>query len=359
MFRYPTAITPHTIQWHLTAPLSSPPAFALPLLTPAVLATVAAGVEAIARRSEHRQPAGQLVAVRNGGRRVHVVYHAPPELVDAPCVVMEAGANSWSPVWEDVSRHVGQVARVFRYDRAGFGFSDAVKHPKERSISSIAKDLQMALSTVGANPPYVLVAHSLGALYTNVLVKLLKPSDVCGLVYVDAASPQTVTMLEDIVPKQTPPEWLARSLGYLGLLRVLAPLALRPYTLAFQGSLKKAATSTWARGDWLMAYTAEWAAALRESKQASEGLLHFPPGWLGETPIQVLVPDVYERTSGKAYISLLQSDVASYSAESALIGIKDCGHFVQIEKPHIVARAVSEVIQRAKEKRLIYSDCSG
>lgn len=81
---------------HLTARHSSPPAFALPLLTPAVLAAVAVGAEAIARRSEHRQPVGQLVAVRNDGRRVHVVYHAPPELLDTPCVVMEAGANSWS-----------------------------------------------------------------------------------------------------------------------------------------------------------------------------------------------------------------------------------------------------------------------
>lgn len=328
-------------------------AFAFAAIPPALVAAVALTKEAATRRGESRHPAGRLIPIRHNARRLHVLYHAPPELRHAPCVVMEAGANCWSPVWDDVFLRVAQIARVFRYDRAGFGFSDPDTNPNDRSVSAIATDLHMALRTAGANPPYLFVTHSLGALYSNVLVKLLPPSQVCGLVYVDASSPKTVSMLEKLVPRKTPPQWLATILGRLGLLRFLAPLALRPYVNAFNGDLRKQAVSTWARGDWLMAYTAEWATAIRESKRVGHGPLNFPPGWLGDIPICVLVPDVYERTTGKAYIALLQSAIAAYSSDSSLVEIKNCGHFVQIERPDVVAHAVREVIQRATDKQLL------
>lgn len=334
---------------HLASRRPRSPAFLFPALTPLLAAGIAATIEAATRLKERsRRPPGQLVAIRNDGRRVHVVYDAPPALESAPCVVLEAGANSWSPVWDDVASDLGSVTRVLRYDRAGFGFSDSDPSPR-RDVRSVADDLAALIKSVGARPPYVLVAHSLGALYANTLLQRLNPADVCGIVYVDAASPETVALLEKVVPTSSPPVWLARALGWFGLLRLLAPVALRPYASAFTGELRDAAMATWAKGDWLLAYTREWKAALTDIKVTGDrNAISFKPGWLGSLPIAVLVPDVYRRTKGKAYIGDLQSRLAKYSSDAIVIPVKDCGHFIQLERPDVVAGAVQDVIQRAQ-----------
>lgn len=254
-------------------------------------------------------------------------------------------------MWEEVADQLGRFSRVLRYDRAGFGFSDPADPLRVCTVGSVAEELRAMLATIGARPPYVLVAHSLGALYINVLVQRLRPKDVCGIVYVDAASPETVRLLENIVPTASPPVWLARSLGWFGLLRLLAPIILRPYAAAFRGELKNEAMATWSRGDWLMAYTQEWTGAIRSIKGSSSSeSLSFPPGWLGSTPIAVLVPDVYERTKGKAYIGGMQRFVTKYSSNATLIPVSDCGHFIQLERPDVVTDAVRLVIQRGVER---------
>lgn len=333
-------------------------AYIVPTLTPLLMAGLAAAFEALTRRKERmRRPQGQLIAIRNDGRRVHVVYDAPPTLESAPCVVMEAGANSWSPVWDDVAHHLSAVARVLRYDRAGYGFSDSDPSPT-RDVRSVADDLAATIATIGASPPYILVAHSLGALYANVLLKLLRPSDVHGVVYVDGASPETLALLKDIVPTNSPPAWLAKVLGWFGLLRLMAPLILRPYALAFRGDLKSAAMATWTKGDWLLTYTREWAAAIDDIKLNGNEELTFPPGWLGNLPIAVIIPDVYERTKGKAYIRDLQAELSTYSSDSTIIPVANCGHFVQLERPDIVADAVQQVIRKA-EVRVQIQECQG
>lgn len=249
-------------------------------------------------------------------------------------------------MWGDVATRLGQSARVLRYDRAGFGFSDGIDPECMRSVGKVADELAEMVRRIGAGPPYVLVAHSLGALYINRLMQMLTPGDVCGMVYVDAASPETVRMLEKVVPRGSPPVWLARFMGRLGLLRLLAPVILRQYADAFGEELKHEAMATWATGDWLLAYTREWAAVMNNLR--GENGLTFPAGWLGSMPIAVLVPDVYERTAGKTYIAVLQSRLTSYSLDAMLISVDNCGHFVQLERPDVVVRAVEAVIRRAE-----------
>eukprot|EP00177_Eucheuma_denticulatum_P004317 GFKZ01007840.1.p1 GENE.GFKZ01007840.1~~GFKZ01007840.1.p1 ORF type:complete len:337 (+),score=37.96 GFKZ01007840.1:978-1988(+) len=322
-------------------------AFAFPApFTPLFVAALAASAEALSRRRERRPPPGKLLPVYKSHRRVHVVYHNPLPLHGAPCVILEAGANSWSPMWAQVASRLGEFARVFRYDRAGYGFSDG-STGEGRSVAQVAAELGMLLDAVGASPPYVLVAHSLGALYINRLIMTLDPRDVWGVVYVDAASPETVRMLEKVVPRVSPPTWLARVLGWLGVLRLLAPMALTPYLREFQAGLREEAMATWARGEWLVAYTTEWTDVMRGVKGTG---MKFEEGWLGELPIAVLVPDVYERTEGKAYVGELQAAIACYSSDATVIEVSDCGHFIQLERPDVVVGAVKNVISRAKGK---------
>lgn len=412
-------------------------AFAFPALTPVAVAALATAVEALKRRREQsrRRPRGQLIALRPDGRRLHVIYDTNadintnslppspfPQSPDAssrhasttaaasgraPCIVMEAGSNSWSTIWDEVAGRVGRFTRVFRYDRFGYNFSDPFHHHHHyhrhrplqnwsspppssgsrgkgkvgRSPTSIANDLCAALASVGAAPPYIFVAHSLGALYVNAAVRALKPADVCGVVYVDAASTRTISLLRGTVPTSPAPVWLAHLLASTGVLRYLAPLALLPYWRAFPPFLREEARTVWARAKWLLAYTSEWAGAIAysenihrnvqayQSTNDSDTVYHGSgelegdedvelgantkavgdPGWLGDTPIAVLVPDVYSRTKGKTFVAPLQEKVAQYSSDATLFHVENSGHFIQLDRPDAVVDAIRHVIKRAHE----------
>jgi pimeloyl-ACP methyl ester carboxylesterase len=75
------------------------------------------------------------------------------------------------------------------------------------------------------------------------------------------------------------------------------------------------------------------------------------PGWLGQTPIAVIVPDIYDRTAGAREIGELQRRVAQYSSDVELFTPTNCGHFVQLERPDVVADAVCGVVRRALASR--------
>lgn len=68
------------------------------------------------------------------------------------------------------------------YDRAGYGGSDAAEGL--RDASNVVEELRAVLAASGHTPPYVLVGHSLGAMYVRLFART-HPEEVVGLVLVD------------------------------------------------------------------------------------------------------------------------------------------------------------------------------
>ena len=100
----------------------------------------------------------------------------------APVVVFEAGAGGGLSNWGSVLEDVTEFAAVVAYDRAGAGGSESDGElPTPRHV---AENLHALLEQVGAEPPYVLVGHSLGGPYIRMFTGMY-PDDVAGLVYVD------------------------------------------------------------------------------------------------------------------------------------------------------------------------------
>ncbi len=99
-----------------------------------------------------------------------------------PVVVFEAGAGGGLATWGSVLGDVTDFAAVVAYDRAGLGGSESDGElPTPRHV---AENLHELLEQVGAEPPYVLVGHSLGGPYIRMFTGIY-PDDVAGLVYVD------------------------------------------------------------------------------------------------------------------------------------------------------------------------------
>ena len=109
----------------------------------------------------------------------------------SPVVVFEAGLGLRLATWGSVVSDVADFAPVVAYDRAGVGQSEPDgEQPTPRHV---AENLHALLEQVGAEPPYVLVGHSLGGLLIRMFVGMY-PEDVAGLVYVD---PTMITTEED------------------------------------------------------------------------------------------------------------------------------------------------------------------
>jgi len=281
-------------------------------------------------------------------RAVYVDYKNSEKTSEKPCVVFESGANSWSSVWSGVVSGLSKHTRTFTYDRPGLGRS-ALTVPHGVSVSSAGARLVKYMGDSDVKAPYVLVAHSLGALFVNEALERLPREEILGIVYVDGASLESVKLLKKVVPRGIPSNTWAKILSNLGILRAIAPLALGRYVSSFalMPELLKEAKELWSTGEWLQAYTGEWVEAMKaaDSNESKDGQ------WLDDIPITVIVPDCYDNIPGKEYVGAMQRYLASYSRDARLIHVKNCGHFVQIERPDVVINAVKEVIDRAYRRK--------
>jgi pimeloyl-ACP methyl ester carboxylesterase len=143
-----------------------------------VLSAVAFGTGVVPAKGQ------DVRAVDVDGRQVRV-QTAGIEQSDgtSPTIVFEAGfmydgLSAWTSVLSDVA----EFAPVVAYDRAGIGGSapDGVE-PTPRHV---AENLHRLLAALDAEPPYVLVGHSLGGPFIRMFTELY-PDEVRGLVYID------------------------------------------------------------------------------------------------------------------------------------------------------------------------------
>ena len=84
--------------------------------------------------------------------------------------------------WTSILHEVAEFAPVLAYDRAGIGGSEpdgVVPTPQH-----VARNLRRLLGALDAEPPYVLVGHSLGGPFVRMFTELY-PAEVRGIVYID------------------------------------------------------------------------------------------------------------------------------------------------------------------------------
>ena len=150
------------------------------------LLLVLAGALAVGGAAERSPPGDpsytpqQLVRLSDG-RRMNL-YCAGS---GAPVVLLDAGWNGGIGSWSDVQPALARATRVCAFDRAGMGFSDPGRLP--RDTQAIVSDLHQLLQAAHIPGPYVLVGHSMGGLDMR-LYAALHAKEAAGLVLVDPAS---------------------------------------------------------------------------------------------------------------------------------------------------------------------------
>ena len=123
---------------------------------------------------------GQGRPIDVGGRSIYLDCRG----TGSPTIVLEAGMGDGVAGWAPVHDAMADITRTCAYDRPGRGSSD----PRGRhTVADAADDLRALLRIAGESPPFIVVGHSLGEVYTRVFAAH-HAADVAGLVLVDGFS---------------------------------------------------------------------------------------------------------------------------------------------------------------------------
>lgn len=115
----------------------------------------------------------------------------PARATPAPTVVLEAGLGDGASSWRGLRSALPDDLTVFAWSRAGYP-GGALTWPSDadgrRTGGEVAARLEERLRADAARPPYVLVSHSIGAVYALSFAKA-HPDQVAGMVFIDPRLP--------------------------------------------------------------------------------------------------------------------------------------------------------------------------
>ena len=248
--------------------------------------------------------------------------------------VLEAGLGDTSASWRSFETTLTGAGRIFIYDRAGAGWSEA--GPAPRTPERIARELHEALEAAHVPKPYILVGHSWGG-YTQMVFAERYPDGVAGLFLIDPSHPHQSAKMPG-----GPSRWLILTmaqfprLAWTGLPQLLyrSPEAVQMTSRHMNSA------------------GAEFRAALQVGETPNTPLPR-----LGALPLYILTagslsgppgesPDV-TRARQEAWKSLHDELLTcSSSAIRQNIVVEYAGHYIHLSRPNTVAAAAREFAAR-------------
>lgn len=125
-------------------------------------------------------PAIQALQTRAGRLSYMLSGNGPPS------ILLFSGAGVSLQGWELLFPAIEELGAVFGWNRFGVQGSDAP--PQRQTGTLVLGCLRELLGYTELEPPYVLVAHSLGGLYANLFARLY-PAQVAGVLFLEATHP--------------------------------------------------------------------------------------------------------------------------------------------------------------------------
>jgi pimeloyl-ACP methyl ester carboxylesterase len=312
---------------------------------------------------------GRIVKVA-GGRRVYIAEIGPERVrgfSDAsalPTVVFESGIAATSQNWFDVQRRVAEYAPTISYDRAGLGWS--CESDCARTPANIARELREMLDAAGIEGPFVLVGHSFGGLVARRFAADYA-DEVVGVVLLDPMRPEEWPPLNEakraFVERGEKLARYGEAFAQFGMARVaIRSLLCRGGHVS--GLLSRAAGGGGAhlagritcemgkmpRGVWPVV-AAHWsspkfyrgfAAHIRAVPQTVIEMCDAEPLAM---PVTLLTPADSEPLDEDG-LARIGSDVRQVIAEKS-------GHWVHLDEPEMVLRAVREMAERMRVSEFV------
>lgn len=295
----------------------------------------------------------------------------------SPTVIFEAGMGVEAGTWGLVQPGIAQHTRACSYERAGLGFSDPANRPG--TAANAVDDLHRLLATAGVKPPYVLVGHSYGGMIVRLYADL-HPKDVVGMVLVDTAKEDWPTAYWKLDPEQHAWQTLWDDVfsdhsmsvkqdqkcvdaARASALAKGSPLYDQCVPPAFP-KYGKALNDAYAK---LHVSPAFQAASLSEDANmyaASADQVRAARRWYGDMPLIVLtqvyptvmpknVPpgetQVHWTAESRAQLAI-DDQLAALSRKGEVRPIENTMHYIQLQQPEAVTKAVLDVLGDAAKQ---------
>jgi pimeloyl-ACP methyl ester carboxylesterase len=276
-------------------------------------------------------PFAGRVAIR-GGRKLYLECRGRGR----PMVFLEAGTSDLAGVWTAppfgpgpaVLPAVARFTRVCAYDRPGtydlpdtLSASDPVAMP--RTARDIVRDLHALLRAAGARRPYVLAGHSFGGMVAR-LYATTHPRAVAGLVSVDAQNEDYADAIRRLLTADQ----------YQGVLDPQPPPGL-DYPAAERLDLEpSAAQMRQAQADTPLR---QMPFVVLSHSRTLPNPFSLPPDW----PVAEL-EQAFQRS---------QDMLARLVPGARHVIAARSGHYIQLDQPKLVTRAIRSVVAAARNGR--------
>jgi pimeloyl-ACP methyl ester carboxylesterase len=315
----------------------------------ALVATVVAGSSSFNAIALHHfratnPPPGAIYTVN--GHRMHINCTGS----GSPTIVLESGLGNDALIWGGVQPELSKTTRVCSYDRAGFGWSEALAAP--RDADHIAGELHELLHQANVSGPIVLMGHSIAGIYLRDYASHY-PADIAGIVFVDVTTP-----LADEHPamkalsSKDPPLWISlllmRAPFIAGFPRLMGQCSLPPP--GFTGQVGRLEAE-----DICHMQFSAMAAERYSFNQSGHETAHTGP--YGALPILILSEDTTmmhlplspQQTADVMKIfNQMQEDLKKLSTHSRRIIAKGSGHYVQLMRADLIEKEVPLFIEQIR-----------
>ena len=316
--------------------------FVLSLLALAAVALAASsGWNAIALYWYRHPPPGQSYLVDGHQMRIDCTGSGSPTLV------LDAGLGNDGLIWGGVQPVLAKTTRVCSYDRAGFGWSDAL--PPPRDADHIAAELHGLLIAAKVNGPIVLMGHSIAGIYIRDYATRY-PEKLAGLIFVDGSTP-----LQNRNPAfaahggMGPPPWfgmlLMKAASAAGIPRLFGACSRR-----LPGFDDRAAKLQ-AEDQCHHPFAAIDGEAENFDRSGEQTVQTGPYGTL---PILIISQDPARAASEgqptevlKAW-NQMQEDLKRLSTRSRRIIARGSSHYIQLDRPELVEREVKLFLEQIR-----------
>lgn len=294
--------------------------------------------------------AGRMVDI--GGRAIQLDCRG----TGSPTVVLESGLDVYgSLAWAAVHDSMAATTRTCAYSRAGILWSEAA--PGDFSSARVASDLHAALTVAGERAPFVMVGHSIGGPYILAYTHAY-PHDVAGLVFVDPSHPDQFSRFRQITGRRMEPPTgvvtFGAAMAWTGIVRLLPsepvpqnwPAVLNGAPAAFLASSVEYDLPAETR-----AVDATLLAARQDRNLGDRPLIVLSAGApMGERELRLSGITREQSRRMQDTMHELHADLARWSSSGRQEVVPNSTHYIQLEQPSVVIRAVRDVVLQVRTR---------
>jgi pimeloyl-ACP methyl ester carboxylesterase len=310
-----------------------------------VAASAAYNVVYLRRLSQRYSVPGKFYEVN--GHRMHLYCTGE----GSPTVVLEGGRGDDWLYWQKVQPELAKITRVCTYDRAGLGWSET--QPGSRDAIHIAEQLHALLQQSGETGPLIMTGASAGGFYVRQFVTAY-PSQVAGVVFVDASVPEQTEALPDakdsaakrsVRHRQAMVEWIKETSGWArlsGQCQGEVERGLEDYlALARAEACRPAFSASW---------LGEWYDFWLSGEQAAQAHC------CGDLPLLIVSQDPDRPKPGWSAQSIaanpiwasLQENLKTLSPRSRRIIARNSGHHIMTDRPDVIIRGIGRMVMETR-----------